>query len=110
MNNRSADYGHLTTMAFRLICQRLGVDPTGWSVPNIRADVGTYKIDWYAPDPSEDAITLYEDGVYQFYGKETKEGKIIPLHYKSWIRKLIAAGVHGGVAKFAVEFFKDLKK
>ncbi len=113
LNQHSATYGPLTGFALKTILNLLKKDPKGWTGPEITADKGTYKLDWYAPDYEEsgDYITLYDDGLAQLYvNDDITEYKITPLHFKSWIEKMRDAGVHGGMAVFAVDFFKELKK
>lgn len=121
INQRSSDYCHLTNRAWRLIRaeleKKLGRTLDNWSGPRITAMTGTYKLDWYAPDDlrpvelSEEYLTLYEDGLWQFYGKDGEiEGRVLRLHDRRWINRMVKEHVDGRIAFFAVQFFKELKK
>jgi hypothetical protein len=119
-NQRSSDHCHLSNRAFKLIAEavakKIGRTLERWVGPEIVTEDGTYKLDWHAPDGpdlalSDEAITLYEDGVWQFYGKDGQiEGRILRLHDRRWIQKMIDDDVIGVIAHGAVHFFKSLKK
>ncbi len=121
LNEKSGDHCHLTSRAWKLIRadleKQLGRTLDNWTGPKITADSGTYKLDWYAPDDlkpvelSEEYLTLYEDGVWQFYGKDGEiEGRILRLQDRRWVQRMIDDGVNGQIAYFSVQFFKRLKE
>jgi hypothetical protein len=112
LNERGGDHCHLSGLAWRMIkaeIEKIG-RPLGddWGDPQITAEPGNYKIDWY-DNNSEDAVTLYSDGVWQFYGDEGQiEGKMLPLYDLRWRMRLVKCGVDPIIAHFCVEFFKEL--
>lgn len=106
----SGDHSRLTSLAFVEISKKLGMDLSDWTGPVIAAEHKHYKLDWHAPDPSENFITLYDDGAWEFYGENSAQGKISPLHHNFWLNRLKKSGTPGAIAFFAVEFFKNLRK
>ena len=112
LNQRHSDHCQLTSLALQHIGLAAHLDLTGWTGPEVRAEGGTYKLDWFAPDYNDSGtyLTLYEDGVWQLYANgHDQEGKITPLHHRTWVKRLCGQQVPGQIAFFAVEFFKQLK-
>jgi len=109
LNQRTDGMYHMTA-AFKAIKEALaksGIELVGYGEPRVTAD-GDYKVEWWQED-AEGTITLYSDGVWTLEdGKWSSEGKITPLHYKTWVRRLIRAGIHYGLATGGYCFFKDL--
>lgn len=123
LNQRNSDHCNLTGLAWRMICEtlekRLGRKLDRWKGPEITHEDrnGGYKLDWCAPDDLTDMalageyLTVYDDGIWQFYGKDGQiEGRILRFHDRRWIDRMVKAGVLGQIAWFSVQFFKRLKE
>ena len=116
LNERGGDYCHLTgTGVSACDLRAIGHQPAlHGKAQRVVAEPGTYKLDWYVSrrEPVRGVSECStRTACIEFYCKdETVEGNITLLHYKQWIRRLIKAGVHHGIAVFAVDFFKQLKE
>ncbi len=108
-SSHSSTYGPLTSAALELICQKLRLDKAGWSGPEIVAENDDYKLDWNRGE--DEQITLYADGIAQYYKDGGVEGEITitPLHDKGWLALLNPKKVEAVIGLFAVDFFRQLK-
>ncbi len=108
-NSHSSTFGPLTRVAFARICRKFCFRTDGWTGPEITPGNEDYKLDWHRGDTEQ--ITLYADGVVQYYKNDGVEGEdeITPLHDKDWVESLTRQQVDGGIALFAVDFFRQLK-
>lgn len=116
VNSYSSTYCYLTGFIWKVLREKIekkiGRELEGWDGPEITLETKEYKLDYYPPDDSlsEEYLTLYSDGVWQFYGKDGDiEGRIDAPHSRRWISRMTKQGTLGIVAHGAVMFFKDLK-
>jgi hypothetical protein len=109
-NEHSADYCSLTGLLFRVLQEKIGRTLEGWEGPEIIAESGTYKLEWYEQE-AEGRLTIYDDGGWVFSDEHgDQEGKIHAPHHRYWIDRQKREGKLGIVALGAVNFFKELKK
>lgn len=110
MNHEKTSDGHyIVSRAWKEITKKLPQrDFSSWTGPEVTAESGTFKLDWYASD-SEESLTIYDDGIWQFYGRDGDvEGKVMKLHDLRWRNRLVKDGVPATVAHFEVMYFKGL--
>jgi hypothetical protein len=111
INQDGATWGPVVTAAINAIekqCWAAGSNARECTDVEVYEDRNCYKVEFYTDDYFN--LTIYDDGVWnaEIEG-ENHRGRIPPLHYKSWVRKMVKSGVHPGMAVFAVGFFKELK-
>ena len=101
--------------ARRKIEKETGQDLSSWSGPVVTpGQDGSYKVEWRSPDETlewNDAVlTIYNDGVWELDLPDEKSfrGRMMVLHDRRWIRKLVKAGVYVEHAKGSWVHFKSL--
>lgn len=110
MNQDCATWGPVVSAALSAIEKKNPEVVKGLAAcdPEIYQDNNCYKVEWYPENGAN--LTIYDDGIWLAdFGKESFEGKVTPLHHRAWVRRMVKAGVHPGMALFAVRFFKELK-
>ncbi len=107
--SHSSTFGPLTRVAFERICRKFCFRPDGWAGPELTVDGTDYKLDWHKGDTEQ--ITLYADGVVQYYKNDGVEGEdtITSLHDHEWVKTLTARQMEPLIAISAVDFFRQLK-